>query len=112
MRLMITDEDGTIRHFEQRASGRTRAILTKALASPFSMILIVSPFPGLSGHNQRKFEEILTERSIKFTAKKGQVYIGCTTFVFREEAWLEDSTNWRGLPAFDIYRDHTCFERR
>lgn len=112
MRLMITDENGTIRHYEQRASGRTRAILSKALSSPFNMVVFVSPFNALSVNNQRKFEEILTERSISFKSKKGQVSIGATTYVFKEESWLEDSTNWRGLPVFDIYRDHTCFERR
>lgn len=102
-----------------RRTGRTTKILLNMVKSPFDMVIFVAANHQMSKYHMDMFVELLNkhpafpEIKVKVNYTKRQVYAFGKVFEFIGQEFLNQNCrnhHYRGVPAFDIYRDHTCYE--
>lgn len=106
-------ENDNIRYFEERRTGRTTRMLKAALKSKKGIVFIIAPtlqIAKLCIIPMFLYQLDMNNVDYTFVKSKLQVKVGNKTFVFTNEESLNDTSYYKGLNDYDIYRDHTCYE--
>ena len=108
--IKITEGD-KVRYFEERQTGRTTRTLVAMYRTEKDIAFYLCPNLDMCKYHMRKFIDLIPKHDLKIIHSKMQVEQFGKTFIFISEQRFNDPSYYKGLHDYDVFRDHTCFER-